>query len=279
MYRSVPAHAGDPADVRLVLVDFGIARSLESQAKTTIATGTPHYMAPEQADGRADRRSDVYSAAVILYELLTRAVPYPGDSIGQIIRAQTAQAYKPAGQIRGDVTPALDAVIAKGLQLDPDQRYTDAGAWTAALAAAGGGDDEADDAAPAAVVAPVGATMSPAELRAARAAAASTPGAPPPGGPPSGPPPAGGMSEPPPRRRRRSQILVTFLALLALLGAAIAVIVSTSDDDRGRPPRHRGLRGADLVTRRRPVHRRSHPRRRDGEREGSPPGRAGRQDR
>ena len=77
LYQSVGEHHGDGVDERPVLADFGIARSLARSRDTTIATRTPHYMAPEQADGRADERSDLYSAAVILYELLAGRVPYP----------------------------------------------------------------------------------------------------------------------------------------------------------------------------------------------------------
>ena len=46
----------------------------------TIAAGTPHYMAPEQSEGRADERSDMYAAGVLLYELLAGRVPYPYES-------------------------------------------------------------------------------------------------------------------------------------------------------------------------------------------------------
>src|SRR3954465_5222549 len=90
MFRSIPAHLPSESAERLVLVDFGVAKSLATSGSTTIATGTPHYMAPEQSEGRADHRRDLYSGAVILYQLLSGRVPYPVDSIGALIKAQSA---------------------------------------------------------------------------------------------------------------------------------------------------------------------------------------------
>src|SRR5581483_11588936 len=112
---SIPAHLGSDHDERLVLVDFGVAKSLAAGSSTTIATGTPHYIAPEQSEGHADHRSDLYSAAVILYQLLSGRVPYPVDSIGALIRAQTAAEFPAIRTIRGDVSEALDAAIRRGM--------------------------------------------------------------------------------------------------------------------------------------------------------------------
>ena len=80
MFQSIPAHHGDDRDEKLILTDFGMAKSVARARGTTIATGTPYYMAPEQTEGRADERSDIYSAGVVLYELLAGRVPYPYDS-------------------------------------------------------------------------------------------------------------------------------------------------------------------------------------------------------
>ncbi|MDQ1520234.1 MAG: hypothetical protein QOI55_1307, partial [Actinomycetota bacterium] len=133
MYRSLPEHTGSPGGERLVLVDFGIAKNLAGTGATTIATGTPYYMAPEQTEGRADRRSDVYSAAVVLYELLARAVPYPYESVGELIRAQSSQSFTPLHDVRTDVPSPLEAVITRGLDVEPDARFADAASWLDAL--------------------------------------------------------------------------------------------------------------------------------------------------
>ncbi|MCZ7526887.1 MAG: serine/threonine protein kinase [Acidimicrobiia bacterium] len=77
MIQSIRSRLGTEHDERYLLADFGMAKSLARSRGPTISTGTPHYMAPEQAEGRVDERSDLYSAAVILYELLAGRVPYP----------------------------------------------------------------------------------------------------------------------------------------------------------------------------------------------------------
>ena len=72
------------SDGRAVLTDFGIAKAVESDVSVTqtgMAIGTPHYMSPEQAKGKAvDTRSDIYSLGVVFYFLITGRVPYDGDS-------------------------------------------------------------------------------------------------------------------------------------------------------------------------------------------------------
>ena len=93
-------------------------------------------MAPEQTEGRADGRSDIYSAGVVLYELLARRVPYPYDSVGELVRAHAAGSFTPLRSIRGDVPPELDATIARALSTAPEQRYADATGWLDALAGA-----------------------------------------------------------------------------------------------------------------------------------------------
>jgi serine/threonine protein kinase len=97
---------------RTLLGDFGIARRLEGILGHTMVVGSPHYMAPEQADPRraahADHRSDVYSAAVIVRELLTG---------------------------RDDVPAALDRTVERGLSADPDARFESAWEWRDALRA------------------------------------------------------------------------------------------------------------------------------------------------
>ena len=107
MYQSIPAHHGGAADEKLILTDFGMAKSVARGRGTTIATGTPYYMAPEQTEGRADERSDIYSAGVVLYELLAGRVPYPYDSPGRLFAAQVASPPTPITSLRDDVPKPL----------------------------------------------------------------------------------------------------------------------------------------------------------------------------
>ena len=149
LYRSIGSHHGDTRTERMVLADFGVARALDQATAFTIAAGTPHYMAPEQSEGHADERSDVYAAAVVLYELVAGRVPYPYESIGAVMRAQLMETPAPVSSLRSDVPPPLDAALVRGLAADPDERFASASEWAealrdvrAGLGTAGGGDDD-----------------------------------------------------------------------------------------------------------------------------------------
>ena len=222
MFQSVPAHHGQPRDERLVLTDFGIAKSLARSRGTTIATGTPHYMAPEQTEGKADERSDVYAAAVIAYELLAGRVPYPYDSLRELLVAHQASPPEPIAALRPDVPAGLAAAIHRGLSMRPDDRWPDATAWAAAIAGAGA----APPPAAAAFPSDFQATVGPSALAAAAAAAAAG-GAEPP--PPPPPPPPRAATPPPSRARVRGRRGAT----------------ATSSAPGRRLPRRRATTGAD----------------------------------
>ncbi|MBI2169491.1 MAG: protein kinase [Actinobacteria bacterium] len=249
LFQSVPEHQG--GGERLVLADFGIARSLAQSRGRTIATGTPQYMAPEQADGQADERSDVYSAAVILYELLVGEPPFPFDSLGQVLRAQREQPVPRARARRADVPPGLDDLLTRTMSADPSQRPATARDWSAAL-------HEVSENAGAAPVAgpPLGATMGPEELARLQAAGAVPPPVPVPGPPPapappgpppaavppppapplppapSGGPPSSGEGPPAPRRKRRTPLLAVLgLGGIAAVVAVLALLASGSEDE------------------------------------------------
>ncbi len=122
---------------RLMLADFGIARQLERATHMTITAGTPYYMAPEQANptpGQGpNQQSDVYAAATVLYELLTGDVPYPYESISQVIKAQERGDRKPVRSLRPDVPEGLARVIDTGLESGLEHRYSSAKEWKDAL--------------------------------------------------------------------------------------------------------------------------------------------------
>jgi serine/threonine protein kinase len=107
------------------IVDFGIAKMSRSTDLTRTGTsiGTPEYMAPElYASTRADRRSDIYSLGVVLYEMLTGSPPYVGTSIAEIMTAQARGEYRPVASVRNDVPPEVDRLITRCLRFDPVHR-------------------------------------------------------------------------------------------------------------------------------------------------------------
>ena len=108
------------------LIDFGIARGADETRLTGTGSviGSWHYMSPERMRaGEVDARSDVYALACVLYECLTAATPFPGDSAEQQITAHL-MAPPPCPSISHPAVPAtLDTVIAIGMAKDPDQRY------------------------------------------------------------------------------------------------------------------------------------------------------------
>jgi serine/threonine protein kinase len=105
-------------DYRLMITDFGIARSLEpgtSVGKTITVRGTVGYMAPEQSSGIVDPRSDQYGCAVVLYEMLTGY--HPLDPRGGAIPAVTS--------LNPDLPLVLDTVLQRALATRPEDRYAD----------------------------------------------------------------------------------------------------------------------------------------------------------
>jgi tRNA A-37 threonylcarbamoyl transferase component Bud32 len=137
-----------------VLADFGIARAINrANEKIThqgTITGTPAYMSPEQARDRAfDGRSDVYSLACVLYEAMAGVPPFVGDSPHTLLQQRISRTAPLLRTYRHDVPAPIEAVIAKGLAISPDDRYDDARAFSAALSAAVGNSGETTSTRPA----------------------------------------------------------------------------------------------------------------------------------
>jgi serine/threonine-protein kinase len=126
-----------------VLADFGIARALEraideSTTSTGIVRGTPAYMSPEQASGNRnyDGRSDIYSLACVLYEMVTGMPAFLGPTPEAIIAQRFQHAPRPMRVYRATVPPAIELVLEKALALVPADRYTTAAEFSLALQSA-----------------------------------------------------------------------------------------------------------------------------------------------
>lgn len=123
---------------RVKLTDFGVARIQEPDethlTQVGGAVGTPKYMSPEQAKGqRGDSRSDVFSAGVVLYELLTGRLPFNGDNQFVIIHQIVSHEPPPPSGLNADVPTAMDDVMARALAKNPDERYATAREFALAL--------------------------------------------------------------------------------------------------------------------------------------------------
>ena len=118
------------------VTDFGIARSEASQmTEAGSIIGTAQYLSPEQARGApVDQRSDIYSVGVLLYELLTGAVPFTGDTPVEIAMKHLSAVPEPPSKKRPDVPRGLDLAVVRALAKDPDDRFQSAEEMDAELA-------------------------------------------------------------------------------------------------------------------------------------------------
>jgi serine/threonine-protein kinase len=111
------------------ILDFGIAKvsgaeGSHSLTRTGAIFGTPHYMSPEQALGKAlDLRSDIYSVGVIMYEVFTGKVPFEAESFMGILTKHITNEPKRPTEVAPTVPPEMEAVILKAMAKDPAQRY------------------------------------------------------------------------------------------------------------------------------------------------------------
>jgi eukaryotic-like serine/threonine-protein kinase len=114
---------------RVVVMDFGLARSLESEGMTQTGAlvGTLEYMSPEQALGASlDQRSDLFAVGLIFYELLTGKTPYKADTAIASLMKRTHERAIPASEIDSSVPASLSAIVSRCLERDPKDRYQSA---------------------------------------------------------------------------------------------------------------------------------------------------------
>ena len=131
-------------DGRPMVADFGIALALSAAAggrmtETGLSLGTPHYMSPEQATAEKDltNRSDIYSLASVLYEMLAGQPPHLGGSAQQIIMKIVTEEVAPVTKLRKSVPPNVAAALTTALEKLPADRFESARAFAEALASPG----------------------------------------------------------------------------------------------------------------------------------------------
>ena len=204
VHRDVkPANLLLDANGRLAVADFGIARMATDVGVTSTGTvlGTAAYLSPEQALGKAATpASDRYALAVVAYELLTGDKPFPAEHPAAQARAHVENPPPASG-----VSIAVDRVLGRGLDKDPEQRWPSAGAFVGALEDALGEKAEPT---------PVPATAPTAPVR--RPAAAAAPAA----------------AAPARRRRSWGPVLVAALIIGLVAGGVIAALIGGGGSDK-----------------------------------------------
>jgi beta-lactam-binding protein with PASTA domain/tRNA A-37 threonylcarbamoyl transferase component Bud32 len=134
-----PNGSGDLVDAVVKVADFGLARAAEASEgdRSGQLVATAEYVAPELvAEGHADPRSDVYSAGIVLFEMLTGRVPFDGDRPAQVAWQHVERDVPPPSKVVPGLPALLDEVVARATRRDPAGRPQDAGAMLAEVQAA-----------------------------------------------------------------------------------------------------------------------------------------------
>jgi len=125
----------DPESNEMKITDFGIARITDSsKAKTGMVLGTPRYMSPEQLAGKkVDGRSDLFSLAVMLYQLLTGKLPFQAESMATLMYKITNEPHPRIREANANVPIEFEDYFEKALEKDPDERFQDGTEMSQAL--------------------------------------------------------------------------------------------------------------------------------------------------
>jgi serine/threonine protein kinase len=143
---NIVAHRYESGERVYKVIDFGLAAIVEGTDHTRLTTpfaflGTLAYAAPEQLRGEpVDRRTDLYSLAVIAYEMFTGVRPFDADNKMTLVHDVLSTAPSPPGESRRGLSPALDAVLLRALAKRPAERYPTVDEFLAALKSAVGMD-------------------------------------------------------------------------------------------------------------------------------------------
>jgi tetratricopeptide (TPR) repeat protein len=124
-----PANIMRDLQGRIVIMDFGLARheSADGMTRTGAVLGTVDYMSPEQAQGKpVDARCDLFTAGMILYELLTGLRPYQADSTIASLLKRTYERPQPASSFDPSIPSAISEICSKCLEINPEDRYQSA---------------------------------------------------------------------------------------------------------------------------------------------------------
>ena len=137
VHRDVkPANVMRTPDGRTKLMDLGIARGIEGESITRASSilGTAGYVSPEQARGEpVDHRSDIYSLGCVLYEMLTGRQPFEADNPIAVAYQHVHDAPVPPASLEPSVSPALESVVLRAMEKDPQARFPSAADMVSAL--------------------------------------------------------------------------------------------------------------------------------------------------
>ena len=123
-----PANLMITGNGTLKILDFGLARLTHDNAsgltQSGALLGTPHYMSPEQIEGRpVDHRSDIFSVGLVLYELLTYRKAYSGEGMHVVLHKITHERPQPLRELDPAIDPSLERIVDKATEREPDRRY------------------------------------------------------------------------------------------------------------------------------------------------------------